>query len=803
MAMKRTLTIRYFAHVLLLSLLIVYNPWAVRGQQKDGAMLKELFSSYHANALQEKLFVHTSKANFIAGETMYFKVNAVDAMTHKTSEISKVCYLELLSSSNTPVAQLKVSLQNGSGNGSLQLPDSLNSGNYRLIAYTSWMRNFHADFFFGKIITVLNPLEETTSTTAGAMQSVIRFFPEGGDMIANLPGRIAFQAVGANGEGIAFKGSLVDEKNDTILSFAPGKFGIGSFQLTPAKGKTYNAIIQTAAGNFTAPLPSARNEGMSIQLTNENQTELLVTVRSNESSLTDKDVFIFVHNRQRKQKVHKIHIGASGEAELKIPLNQLEEGISHFTLFDQQLRPRAQRLYFKQPVRVLNITVDQLNKSYTRRTPASISITASDEASKPAVADLSISIFKVDEIQSYDSIDIVNYFLLTSDLKGKIQNPSYYLGAGATDATAVDHLMLTHGWSRFRWEDILQSKYPEIRHTPEYEGHTIKAMVTDENENQISNAFMFLSVPSRRIQLYGAKSNAQGGVQFHTRDMFGKNEVVIQPLGQTASKYLYEFISPFTDLYPSSVVPLLRIHREHDDVIRSYSIHRQVESAFNAAISLRSVTPDSIPVFGIPDRSYLLSDYVKFPILKDVLREYIPEVLVRKKERKSNLFVLDKENQVYFESEPLVLLDGVPVFDTDRIIELPAQSFEKVEVITDKFYYGIFSFNGVVMFTTRNGLRDGTSVNPEAVVLDYEGMQVPLEYYSPVYNGIVKVSERLPDFRNVLLWNPNIRTDKNGRSNVVFSTSDLPGKYIGVIQGLTADGKPGAATFSFEVGSAK
>ena len=77
--------------------------------------------------------------------------------------------------------------------------------------------------------------------------------------------------------------------------------------------------------------------------------------------------------------------------------------------------------------------------------------------------------------------------------------------------------------------------------------------------------------------------------------------------------------------------------------------------------------------------------------------------------------------------------------------------------------------------------------------MDYEGMQLEREFYSPLYETEAKVSERLPDFRNVLYWSPNLKIDSNGKKSISFYTSDQQNKYTVVVQGISPEGKLGAS----------
>ena len=162
------------------------------GQVEYPAILQKQFISYHQQALQEKLFIHTDKDFYVAGDICWFKVYDVDGLLHKPLSLNKVAYVEILSADRQPVLQCKIALQAGSGNGSFMFPASMNSGNYVLRGYTSWMKNFHADYFFEKSITIVNTLkrpdwQKIESTPAYDVQ----FFPEGGNLVKGLESKLA------------------------------------------------------------------------------------------------------------------------------------------------------------------------------------------------------------------------------------------------------------------------------------------------------------------------------------------------------------------------------------------------------------------------------------------------------------------------------------------------------------------------------------------------------------------------------------------------------------------------------------
>lgn len=772
---------------------LLFSVYSVYAQENQLVQLRDQFVRYQENALQEKIFVHTSKDSFFSGETMFFKIYAVDGMLHRPLSLNSVAYFELINNKNEPIAQLKVSMKNGIGIGSIVIPDSLTTNRYRIIAYSSWMRNFSEEYFFAKEISIINPLKkQTVVVEKNEAEPVFRFFPEGGNLVFGLKSKVAFQGTDSNGKGLHFKGFVINDLKDTVASFQSVKFGMGNFSFIPEKGRDYKTYVRIKDNTIINDLPTPYKEGYVMTLQSElDGKQLQINIQSNLTNATGKEVYLFIHNRGRVRNAMNALIDDRGQASFAVPVSDIEDGISHLTLFSKELAPVAERLYFKKPSKVLSIVVKQNKGSYNRREPVSIELSTSESAN------LSLSVFKIDEIQNYDSVNIVNYLLLTSDLKGRIENPAYYFSSYNHEGfEATDNLMLTHGWRRFNWQDVIQNSWPVLKFGPDNEGLTIRAIITNENNIPLPAKSVFLSVPSNGSQFYAANSASTGLLQFYTHDLYGKNELTFQRLGTDREKFNITLISPFSQTYPSQAMPSFQITRSHETLIRSYTIYNQAQKIFftnpQALISI-----DSIPFFGKPDKTYLLSDYVQFPQVNDVLREYVPEVIVRRHEKKAYLFTLNKATQTFFESEPFVLLDGVPVFETERVISLPSNQIKKIDIMSSKFYSGLFTFNGILSFSTYKGEFSGPQLNPEAVVFDFDGLLKYQEFYSPIPAD--ENNERLPDFRNLLSWMPNINTEANHKSVVSFSTSNLKGKYIGVINGLSANGQAGSTIFNVEV----
>ncbi len=110
----------------------------------------------------EKVFVHTDREIYIAGENIWFKVYLLDAQTGKPASTSNIAYVEILNSENRPVMQKRIILEDGCGPGEALLPDTLTSGSYMLRAYTGAMKRFMPYGCFMKRIDIYNALRTET-----------------------------------------------------------------------------------------------------------------------------------------------------------------------------------------------------------------------------------------------------------------------------------------------------------------------------------------------------------------------------------------------------------------------------------------------------------------------------------------------------------------------------------------------------------------------------------------------------------------------------------------------------------------
>ncbi len=363
---------------------------------------------------------------------------------------------------------------------------------------------------------------------------------------------------------------------------------------------------------------------------------------------------------------------------------------------------------------------------------------------------------------------------------------------------ALDNLLLTQGWRRFNWQEILQENAPQFKFLPEYSGHLLNGKIENINVASTRYAKVYMAVPGSRLQFYESTSDTSGHFMFNTMDFYGPNEVVVQTnFSDTVSKLSIQ--SPFFEKYTATNTSPFVMNNNLLDELQEHNVATQVLNSYAATELKKIVKPkvDSVNFYGKPFKTYNFGEFTRFKTMEESLREFVTETFVSKNQKNYSIRLLGQD--VALDDDPLVLLDGVPYFNMNRAMGIDPNKIQKLEIVPEIYHYGSSIFSGILNFSSYKSNLANTEINPNAVVVDYEGMQLQREFYSPIYETSAQLETRIPDFRNVLFWAPTIRTDGYGKAQVNFYSGDLKGNYVGIVNGLSQDGTPGTGIFRFEI----
>jgi hypothetical protein len=769
----------------------------------------------------ERLFIHTDKDTYLAGEILWMKLYLVDAATRRPGTLSRSAFVEILSDEQKPVLQARVALDGGTGNASLQLPFSLHSGDYLLRAYTNWMKNSPADTWFEKHLTILNTLRSNPAATRNTASPAydIQFFPEGGNLIAGVPNHVAFRIIDSTGKSIPAEGAVINNTGDTISHIKTQRFGMGEFTLTPAQNTSYSVQIRFKdLPPSRHPLPTPEPSGYAMHVADAGDGNLRIDIHA-AGEPENTTVRILTHTR-RIIATLETHLAANN-ASFLLPKDSLPDGVSWLTLLAADntgyMIPVAERGWFKAPT-LINLSVNSDQPSYDRRENISLDLSAHDAANSPILLNGSIAVVLQDEVQTNGDQDILNYFLLSAELKGQVESPGYYFSPKNTDREQIASLLLmTQGWRRLTLSNTQPPAagltQPPNHYIPEYGGLLVSGHITDRRTGAPApNITAWLSAPGRHYQLARSTSDKDGNILWDMGELFGARELVVTP-ATTDSNYRIEITSPFaaanpaapanTSAQPSATIPHNTLPTPPSESLLRHSIGVQAQNAYQAALRQKFTHPaqtDTNAFYGHPDRRYNLDDYTRFTTMEEVIREYVKEVRLNNKKGDFELYVQsDQANQLFFDETPLVLVDGVPIASTNNIIHFDPLKMQKIEVVAKRYFVGGALYDGIVSYNTYQGDISGFPLDANAYTVDYDGWQLHREFYTPTYDSKEKQASRIPDLRNVLFWSGDILTGTQGKQHLTFYSSDVPGRYSVIFQGITADGKIGSTVAEFTV----
>jgi hypothetical protein len=780
------------------------------GQSQPLTELQSSYKKFAENNLPEKIYMHTDRTFYFCGDVLWFKAYLADAENNQPLGVSKVVYVELINKSDQPVMQGKISMNNGFGSGSFYIPFSVPSGNYTLRAYTNWMKNSSPDYFFRKNISIYNSSAKPVPASAKpSVNYTMDLFPEGGNLVSGIESKIAFKVNDNNIKGVDCEGVVVDQMKDTVATFKSLQFGMGYFLLKPESGKQYTAIVNFKDGSsIKKNLPEAHRSGYVMRVTDGDAANVKIAVEA-AGDYSSRNIFIVVQNNNQIEYAKSMTF-ENNKVALTIDKADLKDGVSQITVFDENKQPLCERLYFKRPGKKLLINTKSDRSAYDTRSNVIVNVHTGSAANTPLAGNLSAAVYRVDNLNQPTHENIFSYLWLSSNVHGSVENADYYFSANNSETNqALDNLLLSQGWRKFDWKNISQNKTPSFNYVPELAGHIVTGRVTNESTREgVAGVQVYLSVPGKRIQLKGCLSDKDGFVHFDMKDFFGPSQIIMQ----TNDNIIHhlEIFSSFSEKFSKNILQPLNVDPNYSEDMRLGNMHMEVQNVYHQNKFDQFADPhaDTIPFYGKPYKTYLLADYTRFTTMEEVMREYVAEVNVRKTGSKYRFNTFNSDGfdlknlqtiEQVFQTNPLVLLDGVPVFNINKIIEYDPLKVAKLEVVANRYQYGTITAEGILSYTSIKGTLEDFTLDPNDLVLDYEGLQQQRIFYSPKYETAADRASRLPDFRDVLYWTPDLKTSSQGDGSFTFFTGDVPGKYVVVIEGLANDGSAGSDSFIFNV----
>ena len=613
----------------------------------------------------------------------------------------------------------------------------------------------------------------------------LQFFPEGGKLIGECLSTIAFKAVGVDGLSRHINGCILNQNNDTLQHFESLHKGMGSFFMISDTTSQYRVLAWMKNGNKKEfAFPKTVNKGIVLSV-NHARGKVQITFRTKGKGLV-KPFHILAHSGENmlfKQVVDQL--------QYTIETKFLPEGIINFVLLDGLNQPISSRLIFNKKTENVNINVKSNKEHYNRREEVKLAIMLDKPVQK---GHFSISVTDNDVV-TIDSLadNIKSSLLLTSDLKGFVEDPNYYFMNKSDSVNKhLDLLMLTQGWRRFdiskiiHQESIVPTHYLELGQTliGKFTGSLIRTgknaeitalaveppmfakTTTDEKGNFIFNQLNFKdsTVFTIQSQKYTAIRKEPAGVIEIVPDSFPQFGYPLP---------VKEYISSTID--DKSNLSLQRLM--YDGGMRHVVMDEVVITAADKTTKYQEKYGLSAD---ITDAGQLKSKF-PVPVRVDMLIKMISGGHIN-------------NNKVYFRNNPEpaeILLNNMMMSDLRDVSDLSSDDLESVVIIKDGTA-ALYSRNGgkggVVLINMREGNLLKRKINGVLSIMPL-GYQKKAEFYMPKYevDSIRKSNDY--DLRSTIYWNPTIQIDSTNQVQIKFYAADLETNYTYIIEGITKDGE--------------
>ncbi|MCB0633588.1 MAG: hypothetical protein R2824_01405 [Saprospiraceae bacterium] len=340
----------------------------------------------------------------------------------------------------------------------------------------------------------------------------------------------------------------------------------------------------------------------------------------------------------------------------------------------------------------------------------------------------------------------------------------------------------------------------DLIYQPENMGMDLEGKVVNESTREgAAGVEVILAFPGKTSLVYGTLTDANGRFSFLLPKLFGLRQVVVQIHSEEMLPVVIELDDPFQANEPGNTEPF-RLDPEWVPIANELLVNAQLKEAYrNFEAPPVFTTKDdfeNLPFFGQPDVQYKLDDYTRFP-LPEFFFEVVNEVWVKGKYGQERVEVTHTEQDLFDELPPLLLVDGVPVFDQSVFLKINNKLIASTEIVIDPFWLNPSYYKGIIQLTSFEGDARCFKLPENAIRRSFLTFLPQREFSRTDYSAAS--DDRLPDFLNTLYWDPSVKTDDEGKAVIQFYTSDATGDFEIRVEGFTQDGKMGAGSTQFEV----
>ncbi len=781
---------------------ILFSGLTASAQQLDS-----MVTVYAEQFPKERFHVHFDKPVYNKEETIWYKVYILDDLG--LTQLSRNVYIEWFDQEGKLITQSTSPLFQSTAKGSFELPADYTGSQINMKVYTRWALNDDSAFLYKKTIPInQDPIQ--LKPVIKKPQTFFEVFPEGGNLVYGLNSKIAFKAVDETGKPVRVKALVVSNSTKTIDTLKIKHDGMGFFFLLPKSGETYSVKWTDPNGNTgITPIPVQLQKGVIMTLTKNNESAFVKVERTADVPENMKSMNLLVHMNQ--VILFKVALNAKDLTVLnaKIPIEELNTGILQFSLFSSDWLPLAERILFiNNRYHEFGAKIIPQLTNLNKRAKNVFDVFVTDTAA----TNMSVAVIDASLDQPVSSFTIYSDLLLSSEIKGKIYNPGYYLSSDNDTVTAnLDLVMLTHGWRRFDWEKLRANMGPTYPYPVETSLMKLGGMVYGLKTQSVNDVMLNLIVQnkdsSRNILFQPVPKDGlfEGNefVIFDTAKIFyGFNQN--QNLNDvTQVQFNNGLLKPSTKkldslqleknlLWNDSIAKarmnqFLQLQEEwkkksqyktlQEVIVRSRAKPKEDEIEKRYATGLFSggdamvfdLTNDPSAMGGLDIFTYLQGRVAGL-----IINRSGPTVTMSWRGAMPDLFI------------------DQSMISPDFIQTMNIRDIAMVKVFRPPFFGSIGGGAGgaIAIYTKKGSDYKGDNSKSSKGMLNalLAGYTRFKEFYNPQYDSGTENPET--DIRSTLYWNPYVITNKKSpRYRIQFFNNDISKKLLVVVEGVNAEGR--------------
>ncbi|MFK7811827.1 MAG: hypothetical protein AB8B59_04985 [Maribacter sp.] len=784
---------RFIIYLVLCSFQFVFS-------QRDSVLEIENVYQNYFELPRETIYLHLNKTKYLEGEKIWYTAYIYNRKTGLPFLETTNLICGIYDSNGTQILKELVFAENGIASGHFSLKSPIGSGDYCIKASTKYLKNFLDESPFIQKIEILgsqlseeNPIDIPTSYD-------MQLLPEAGHIVADVKNTIGFKITDQYGKGhLLTKVSLVDSKDRIILNnISSNRYGIGKFGYKHDIKETYFLKFKLPDGSLTSKqIPKAKEEGIAMTLNNLFEDKIAIELHTNSKTFTQlkkTDLYIAIHrDGLLTLDVFKL---TDLEQSIYISKDKLLPGLNIITLFNADLKPISERLFFNQTYLKLGKVETIANEDRIFQDSVRIKLNLFSKNNTPA--NLSISILHEETVANEINRSIISDFLLKPYVKSGIEDVNYYFrNMNRKKRFELDMLLLTQGWSRYSWDNIF-NKTPKVKYSFE-QGVQFKGTVANA-KNRRENTLVFYKSQMANTQLI--KIDSSKNFIWQNSKVIKGDSISVSLTNEKGNTQIPELTNiAFSPTFSKDSLGINSVYGNENN----FKPKKQLEKSTNLemvyednTIALNNVTVTEVKIEKKLKHNASLTiggafkgikitprDVKTKPTLSHLITRMGFRVALDPEEHTSRILSRVPSRlppQIYIDDQ-LVSRPGAREIDNipDYFLNTPTD-------LIDEVYYehnGMEDSDGGTIYIYRK--YDGyvtDQLNNFTKMLVTEGFQRPEAYYNPKYSSYIS-----NDFLKygVVYWKDKLLTDESGSAELSFPNLGLKNLKL-FIEGMSEDG---------------